>query len=379
MTVMPMATHVSVFLPNLRSGGAERVNVNLANELAARGHTVDLVLISAIGTLQDSLASNVNVIDLQSPRVRQALWPLIRYLRAKKPDVLLANMWPLTAMALLARRMSGVKTRVVVAEHTTWSRSELLERPTVGWQVRTSMRHLFPKADGIVTVSHGAADDLAAFAGLDRKTVQVIYNPVVGPLQQPQTCGLDLEPLSWWRGPHKRVLAVGTLKAIKDYGNLLEAIATLRRSMDVRLLILGEGGCRAELEAQVQRLGLQGSVFLPGFVAATAPYYQKADLHVLSSRGEGLPTVLIEALAAGIPVVSTDCPSGPREILADGQFGRLVPVGNIQALAEAMRDSLLTGHDFQALRARAQDFSIQKAVDKYEALLCPDTSIKGAT
>jgi glycosyltransferase involved in cell wall biosynthesis len=169
-------------------------------------------------------------------------------------------------------------------------------------------------------------------------------------------------------------LAVGTLKVIKDYNTLLHAFALLRQRVDARLLVLGEGECRPALEAQISQLGIETSVFMPGFVKDLSPYYQHADLHVLSSTGEGLPTVLIEALEAGTPVVSTDCQSGPREILSDGKFGRLVPVGEAVALAAAMSESLAATHDTTALKARAQDFSIDKAVDQYKELLFPGSS-----
>lgn len=360
---------VSLLLPNLAGGGAERVTVNIANSLARRGYAVDMVLLQAEGELLDALDPTVRLVDLGVKRVRWALPPLVRYLRSIRPNALLANMWPVTPIALLARVLACAETRVVVVEHTTWSRSELVERLTVRWKVRTSMHHVFPKADGIVAVSNGAADDLARFARLDRRSISVIYNPVVG-AKRPVSDEV-LQPAGWWNGPHKRVLAVGTLKAIKDYATLLDAFAALRQRVDARLLILGEGGCRAALEAQVRRLGLEGCVFMPGFAKDTAPYYLRADLHVLSSTGEGFGNVIAEALAAGIPVVSTDCQSGPREILADGQFGRLVPVGDAPALAAAMAESLAATHDRAALKARAQDFSIDKAVDQYEALLFP--------
>ena len=139
--------------------------------------------------------------------------------------------------------------------------------------------------------------------------------------------------------------------------------------VDARLLILGDGECRSALAAQAKALGIADSVFMPGFVANSSPYYQHADLHVLSSTGEGFGNVIVEALAAGTPVVSTDCPNGPREILADGKFGRLVPVGDVEALAAAMRESLASEHDSGALMARAQDFGIDTAVDQYEKLL----------
>lgn len=364
-----MSPRLALIIPDLRPGGAERVSVNIANALAERGYRVDVVALSAEGALAQVLRPDVNVVDLRVNRVRYALLPIVRYLRRAQPSVALACMWPLTVLALWARWIAGTPTRMVVAEHCTWSRSELLNRWSARWQVRTSMRRFFPKADAIVAVSVGAADDLAAFADLPRSSITVLYNPVVSARGLPFHG--ELEPTEWWHGSHKRLLAVGTLKEIKDYGTLIDAVALLRRHVDARLLILGEGDCRPPLEAQIRRLGLAEAVFMPGFVGDPTPYYERADLHVLSSRSEGLPTVMIEALAAGTPVVSTDCPSGPREILADGRFGALVPVADAPALATAMAASLAGTHDPFALRTRAQEFSIDKAVDRYETLLFP--------
>lgn len=360
---------IAIFLPDFRGGGAERVALNLANGFIRRGYEVDMVVLSATGVFLADLLPQVRVVDLQVRRMRWAVPALVRYLRQSRPAALLACMWPLTVFALLARTLSRVPTRVLVAEHTTWSRSELLARWSVGWQVRTSMHRFFPGAGGIVAVSQGAADDLARFAKLDRNAITVIYNPVVGDEKAPAS--EPLAPAGWWTGTHRRVLAVGTLKSIKDYTTLLAAFAQLRHHVDARLLILGEGECRSALEAQVRQLGLTDSVFMHGFVKDLPPYYQHADLHVLSSTGEGFGNVIVEALEAGTPVVSTDCLSGPREILCDGQFGRLVPVGDAAALAVAMAESLAAQHDTAALVARAQDFSIDKAVDRYEELLFP--------
>jgi glycosyltransferase involved in cell wall biosynthesis len=358
---------IAILLPDLRGGGAERVGVNIANGFAQRGYTVDMVLLSARGEFLADLRPEIRVVDLQVKRIRRVLRPLVRYLREARPDVVLANMWPLTVITLWARVLSRVATRVVVTEHTTWSRSELLKRRSVGWQIRTSMHYFFPWADGIVAVSNGAADDLAHFANLNRSSITVIYNPVVG--DEKPTLLEPLAPDDWWCGAHSKVIAVGTLKAIKDYETLLAAFALLRQRVDARLLILGEGGCRTALETRARDLGIESSLFMPGFVKDPAPYYEHADLHVLSSKGEGFGNVIVEALAAGTPVVSTDCPSGPREILNDGQFGSLVPVGDVVALAAAMAESLATQHDAVALKARAQEFSVCSAVDKYKAVI----------
>ncbi|MGV0953520.1 MAG: glycosyltransferase [Fluviibacter sp.] len=359
-------------MPDLRGGGAERVAVNLANSFVHRGYAVDIVLLSAQGEFLSDLHADVNVVDLAVGRMRWAIFPLIKYLRQVRPTAVLACMWPLTITVLLARHFARVSTRIVVAEHTTWSRSELLSRPTVCWQIRNSMHWLFPAADGIVAVSNGAAADLAQFARLDANRITTIYNPVVG--SDTVSVTKPFEPLGWWFGSHRKLLAVGTLKAIKDYATLLNAFLLLRQQMEVRLLILGEGECRPALETQIRQLGLEASVFMPGFVKDLSPYYRQADLHVLSSVGEGLPTVIIEALAAGTPVVSTDCPSGPREILSDGRFGLLATMRDSKALASAMEQSLLSEHDEVSLKARAQDFSIDKAVDRYLELLLPDSA-----
>ena len=364
-----MPLKIAFLIPNLRGGGAERVAVNLANSFVQRGYAVDMVLLSAHGELLADLLPNVRVINLRVNRLRGLLFPLVRYLRQSRPAALLACIWPLTIVALLARALAFVPIRVVVAEHTTWSRDEIAGTSWGRWKVASSMHYVFPAADGIVTVSNGAAEDLARFANLDRSAITVIYNPVVGDFKPPSST--PLAPDGWWTGTHRKVLAVGTLNLIKDHATLLHAFAHLSRQVDARLLILGEGNCRGALEAQAQQLGIEANVFMPGFIKDTSSYFQQADLHVLSSTGEGLPTVIIEALATGTPVVSTDCPSGPREILSGGKFGRLVPVGDAAALAAAMAESLSATHDTAALKARAQDFSIDKAVDQYEALLFP--------
>lgn len=360
---------VSILLPDMRCGGAERVAVNLANSLVGRGYGVDMVLLQATGELLDDLKPQVRTVDLNVSRMRFALPAFVRYLRRTKPEALLACMWPLTALSIWARMLAAdsSRIRVVVAEHTTWSRDEIASTPFGRWKVITTMRLSFPFADAIVTVSEGAAEDLGRFTRMAREAITVVYNPVVGAPSSPSSEALP--PHGWWTGAHRRVLAVGSLKAIKDYMTLLEAFSIVRLESDVRLLILGEGDCRQMLEKRVSELGLEERVFMPGFVRDPSPYYQHADLFVLSSTGEGLPTVIIEALSAGTPVVSTDCPSGPREILCDGRYGQLTPVGDATALATAMTESLGTTHERSAIKARAQDFTIEKSADQYERIL----------
>lgn len=361
---------IAILLPDLRGGGAERVCIYLANAFVARGFDVDLVLALGGGPLETLLHPRIRLVTLKSRRVRYSLWPLSRYLRGARPTLVLANMWPLPILALLANWLSRSNARVVGIEHTTWSRAELAIDSIRRLWIRASMRLIYPSLSHRIAVSKGAAADLASFAGLTEESVNVIYNPITG-VALSNRIAIPASLPSKWTSGRARLLAVGTLKPIKDFSTLLQALAMLRQQVDARLLILGEGEERGQLEAQIERLGLHEAVDLPGFVIDTHAYYRAADLYVMSSLGEGLPTVLVEALEQGVPIISTDCPSGPREILEDGKYGTLVPVGDAVALARAMEEALSRTHDREALKRRAKDFSVDKAADAYLDLLLP--------
>ena len=358
---------VAILLPDLRIGGAERVAVNIANELARRNYRVEFILMRAEGDLLLSLHPSVSVVDLGATRIRDLPRPLLRYLRRVRPEALLACMWPLTALAVAARCLVLAPTRVVVAEHTTWSASETASSRWHYLALRASMRALFPMAYARLAVSSGVADDLCAITGLRRASVQVVPNPIV--LPQAASEQQNAAASRWWDWTGGRVLAVGSLKKVKDHETLLRAFTQVRQHVDARLLVLGDGPERASLEALAKELGIEDAIDLPGFVDEVAPYFGRADLHVLSSRAEGSPNVLVESLAAGTPVVSTDCRSGPREILDGGRFGELVPVGDANALSAAMYRALSSSHDSDALRQRAQAFNVQDAVDRYQQVL----------
>lgn len=370
---------IALLLPDLRGGGAERVCLNLANEFAHRGLPVRMMLMRKDGELLPLLDPRVEVVDLKAVRVRNAFLPLVRHLRHSPPAALLANMWPLTFVAVLARWMSRATCRLVTAEHTTWSSSPLMQRCSARVAFKVSMRWLLPRADAVVTVSRGAAVDLERYAGLPAGSVLARYNPVTGrEAVQPIVADLPPSVAAWAQGQHRRVLTVGSLKSGKGLPELLDAFAELRQHVAVHLLILGEGDLRPALVAQIKALNLQDAVDMPGFVLDTAAFYGRADLFVLSSEYEGFGNVIVEALEHGVPVVSTDCPSGPREILQDGQYGRLVPVGDKQALTSAIFDSLRSVHDVAALKRRAQDFSVDKIADQYLDLLLPKWRTQGA-
>lgn len=358
---------IALYLPSLRGGGAERVMVALANGFAARGFAVDLVLAKAEGPFLGYVAASVRVVDLGARRVASSLPRLVGYLRREQPRALLSAMNHANVIALLARRLAGVTTRLVVSEHANFSQSMTVEPSRRGRLMPWFMRRTYPWADSVVAVSAGVADDLARAIALPRESIKVIYNPVVGE----QTLCLANAPLDHpWFAPGEPpvVLGVGRLTAQKDFDVLIRAFASVRNMRPARLMILGEGELRPELEALVRQLGIGADVALPGFQANPLAYMRRAALFVLSSRFEGLPTVLVEAMACGTPVVSTDCPSGPAEILEGGKWGRLVPVGDAPALADAMAATLAEANPPQ-VEARAAAFGVENAVNAYLQLM----------
>lgn len=362
---------IAIFLPSLKGGGAERVMVTLANGFAQRGYVTDLVLATATGPYLTDVAENVRILDLHARRVSHALMPLMRYLKQERPVAMLSAMNHANVIAVLARSCSGVSTRLVVSEHNTISIGAQRARKTIERVVYALVPWAYKKASAIVAVSQNAARDLEKFARLSVNSVNTIYNPFdVAFIQQHATEAVS-HPWFLCDKEQPIIIAIGRLTEQKDYSTLLHAFAQVRLRIHARLLILGEGEQRNDLEALAQSLGLGADeLSMPGFVKNPFAYLAHADLFVLSSRWEGLANVLIEAMACGTPVVSTDCPSGPREILEGGRWGSLVPVGDIDALAHAIKTVLSTPRSsLPNVRKRAEDFSLDRALDAYLRVL----------
>jgi len=351
---------LALFTTFLGSGGAERVTVNLAKGFRDHGLEVDLVL-TRFGPQQYEIPSGVRLINIGAPRIYAALPGIIRYLRQVQPDIVLSAEAAVNVTVLLAWRLSGSRARIFVAEHN--SRIEATKNSR-DWRVKllpVFIRKTYPWTDGIVAVSKGAADQLAKIAPIVKHKIRVIYNPVVSeelfvkaeqPLNHPWFC----------KGEPPVILAAGRLIFQKDFTTLIRAFALVRKKRPARLMILGEGKDRARLEALVRKLGLEEDVALPGFVENPYKYMKRASVFVLSSRWEALPTVLIEAMACGCPVVSTDCPSGPAEILENGKWGRLVPIHSPELLAKAILETL--ERPIYATE-RAKYFSLERATQEY--------------
>ncbi len=402
----PASRHIALLLPNLAGGGAETCMLRTAHELLRRRYRVDLVLCERSGPMLEDVPAQARVIALppapmlvarafalaaDPAGVRAMLAPillawrphqrlphlpsLVRYLKSTRPDALFAAMPMPNLMAVWARRLAGVPTRVLVSERNTLS---AMIDGSPRWRERHLPRllgHGYRMADSIVAVSDGVADDLARRTGLPRVGITTVYNPVVTAELAP----LAAEPVAHpWFAPAAPpvILGAGSLAARKDFPTLLRAFARVRAQRDCRLVILGQGSTpdktaevKAELMALAATLGVAADIDLPGFVANPFAYMARAAVFVLSSTYEGLPGVLIQALACGCPVVSTDCPSGPAEILEGGRFGALVPVGDDTAMAAAIASTLDDPLAAATLQARGNMFSVERAVDRYIDLM----------
>lgn len=333
---------VAIFLRSLYGGGAERAMLNLAHSMIDQGLKVDLLLARVEGQYLSHVRPEVRIVDLKARQVAKSLFTLMSYLKQVQPRTLLVTLHYPCEIALLAKQLTGVPTRIIISEQNTLSVEAKLTPKLSARLSPLAARFFYPWADGITAVSKGVADDLARVTRLQRERIQIIYNPVVSDqmLLQAQ------EPVEhpWFTpGNPPVILAVGRLYLQKDYPTLLRAFAKVRQVKSVRLMILGDGPERENLTKLTQELDIAEDVALPGFAQNPHAYMTKAAVFVLSSAWEGLPTVLIEALAVGTPVVSTNCESGPSEILAQGKYGHLTPVGDSQAIAQAILQVLNSG------------------------------------
>jgi glycosyltransferase involved in cell wall biosynthesis len=322
----------------------------------------------ARGELFELLPPAVRVFDLRAKRIRNVVRPLIRYLMDRRPAALQASMWPVTIAAIAAARLSRIPVRVVVSDHCTLSR-QYAGSATTMIALKASTRLLYPLADARIVVSAGSADDLARLSHIPRERFDVVHNPVAPP---PGLIATNPSIEQLWSGNEPRILAVGSLKHQKNHSHLIHAFAKLVKNRRAKLMILGQGELRAELERLASALGVADRVVMPGFAVNPWPYYASADLFVLSSDYEGFGNVIVEAMHAGLPVVSTDCNDGPAEILDQGRYGTLVPCGDADRLASAMAAALDSEIDREAQKARAAVFSADAAVDRYIALMIPN-------
>lgn len=365
---------LAIFVATSGHSGVDRIVGNLVRQFDAWGVPVDLLKVRNHGpNLDNDALRNVRPVDLGTAHVTSSLPALVRYLRRERPVAMLTDKDRVNRTAILARKLAGVSTRLAVRVGTTVSVNLASRGAFERWQQRTSIRWLYPLADRVLVPSMGVADDLADYVGLDRAHIRVIRSPIV----TPELRSKAQEPADHpWLAKHEVpvLVGVGELGHRKDFETLLRAFALVRRDRRCRLIILGRGRRRESLLALAAELGVAQDLDLPGFHPNPYAFMSRADLFVLSSRWEGMPVVLIEALAVQTPVVATDCPSGPREILTGSGLGTLVPVGGVEPMADAIGRWIDRGSDPRNFELAVADYGIEASAHAYLQALgvpCP--------
>jgi glycosyltransferase involved in cell wall biosynthesis len=354
---------LTLFLPTLDDGGAERVMLQLAAAFSARGHGVDLVLAIPGGPLDAQIPPGPRVVNLKAARTISALPALVRYLRRERPLALLSTLEHANVLAVGANAIARTGTRVVLREANV-----LLPPADLGPRarlLRQLMRRAYRSAGDIVAVSSSVAASLTTELAVAPARIRTIYNPIVTAALGEKAAAALEDP--WFApGAPPVVLGVGRLAPQKDFATLMRAFALVHAERPARLVILGDGPERGALEDLARQLGIAGDTKLPGYDHNPFRFMSRAAVFALSSRYEGLPGALIQAMACGCRVISTDCPGGSREILQDGALGPLVPPGQPEPLARGVSALL---DDAQAGPARVQHpverFSEREAVDAY--------------
>lgn len=359
---------IAVVLSYSGDGGVERMMNSLLAGLVEAGHAVDVLVLKRRGGHFAGIPPGCRVLPLRGGHALMAVPALVRYLRRERPLVLLAAKDHAGRAALRARAWARVPTRVVLRIGNTLAPKVAGRSPLRRWLRYLPVRRLYPLADAIIAVSEGVADDVVATSGVDRRRVYVVRNPVITREIDRQA---QARPRHRWidNGGVPLVLAVGRLTRQKDFPTLLRAFARLRERRPAHLVVLGEGDDRAGLEQLAARLGIGEAVDFPGFVDNPYAWMAHADVYALSSRWEGSPNALTEALYLGVPVVATDCPSGPREILDGGRVAPLVPVGDDTALADAMLETLAAPPRREALRAAVIEYTRERSTARYLEVL----------
>lgn len=361
---------IAVYLPSLEAGGAERVMVTVANSLAERGYSVQLVVGNEKGGFRRDVSDSVELLDLDIPTTPVvptlgALIPFYRYLHRENPGVVISSMNHVNVVLLFAWKLAAVRSRMVVTEHN--NPTEIMRNSIKNRAIYRVAPLVYPWADSLVAVSDGVADSLSEVIDVPTREIVRIYNPVVSEELKAQASQAVDHP--WLGGESPVLLNIGRLVEQKNQALLLRAFDRVRTDFDAKLIIIGTGKKERSLRDLAVELGVEDHVDFIDWVDNPYGFMAAADVFVLSSRYEGLPTVLIEALACRCQVVSTDCPSGPREILDGGKYGELVENERPEALSEAIRERILNPIEEDVLEQRGDDFSVERCIEDYDNLI----------
>jgi glycosyltransferase involved in cell wall biosynthesis len=355
--------HFAFFQSNPGVGPVTNNNFRFADELGKLGHTIDLVGTEVQRSTWEHAPKSIRVVSLGSATSIGAIRPLVAYLKKERPDYLLPSGPPLHIVSAVAKVMSGIPIKIYTRTHIETT-EYLMERSFLNRQaLRLLLRLSRNVVDGHLAASRGAADNLAKVIGLPSDRVSVLYNPPIDDALLALSHDEIVHP--WIKDSKEPVLVcVARLVEQKGLDTLVEAVKLIRETREVRLIILGEGNLRNALMKQAFDLGIQEFIDFHGQVDNPFAFMRQADLFVLSANYEGFANVVAEALACGCPVVSTDAPSGPREILANGEFGGLVPIKEPRALSFAILAALETTHDRKRLVERGMRFHVSRVTSE---------------
>ncbi len=363
-----MTSKLFVLRPTLGQGGADRVTLTLLQQFDRGVFRPSLILSQVTGEYIDDLPDDVAVHSLGGQRLWTSWLPLTGILRQKKPDILFSTSSGTNVIAVIAHLLSGGNGRLVLSERNVLTHGKLTfkRRLLIGMK-----RLLYRRADQITAVSQGVKEDLVQQLGVSAEKVKVVYNPIVND----EMLALAQAPLDhpWFGGEVPVVLGVGRLVYEKGFDVLIKAIAQVREKRPIRLVILGHGPLKEALHSQIDSLNLANDVSLAGFDKNPFKYMALCTLFVLSSRNEGLPGVLIQSMACGAAVISTDCPSGPSEIITPESDGVLIPVEDVEAMATEI-ERLLDDQERRRIfsengRITAERFRVELVLERYVAAL----------
>tara|TARA_B100000575_G_scaffold292819_1_gene302258 strand:- start:19506 stop:20579 length:1074 start_codon:yes stop_codon:yes gene_type:complete len=352
-------------------GGVERIRLILSNEFRRHDFEVEYALLNANGKLLAEASKKYKIYNLRVSKIRYLPFKLSKLLREIKPEAVLVSIWPVTVAAALGVFLSGITCRLILSEHNHLSTQYKNKGFLHNLLMRSSMFFCYRLSTSVVAVSQGVKSDLEKLSLVNKNKFEVIHNPIAPVNKVSKDKKIEIEKL-WNSSDEKRLITVGSLKKQKNHLLLINAFALVNNTIPSKLMIIGDGEEREQLEEEVRMLGLENKVIFSGFQKETNSFYQSADLFVLSSNYEGFGNVLLEALINGINVVSTDCNSGPAEILSNGRYGKLVPVKNVEALSSSIIEVLKEPFaNKDTLQNRAKDFSPEKIAMRYLDILFP--------
>ena len=342
--------------------------VNMANEFARREHKISLIVLHQDGPYRDRVSPAVEIVSLDKDRAGKAFFALRNCLLERQPEIVVSALFHVNVLLLLVRlSLWRKRPKIIVTERNHFSMRVKYSDRFIDKLFPPLVFLLYRFADKVVGISRGVADDIRKVARLPETRADWIHNPVVAPATLEALKETAADP--WFeQGDEPVIVTSGRLVPQKDYDTLFRAMAELLKRRKARLLILGTGPLQEQLETLAQDLNIRDHIHFAGFVENPLAYMKRAQLFVMSSHWEGFCNVIVEALLCGLPVVATDCPSGPAEILDGGKYGTLVPVGGYEALAAAMAKALDAPHDPERQIRRAMDFTVEKICDQYEKL-----------